>query len=519
MRGVVWIPDWPVVAALLSGQAEANEPIAVFEHRIVAINGLAHREGVRVGMKRRQAQSVLPTLKLIRHDAALDVAHFERVVRVCEQHIAYLSVLEPGLLTFLARGPVASAGSVSALSQNLIGDIALSTGLEAHIGFGDGLLTSVLAARQDAHVRNTRAFLDAHPVTALENVAFSTQARSRVRTFIHAMEDLGILRIGDVRALDRQALATRFGDIGRHVITLISGGDLEDAGESYPVHELTVERVSDPPLINLDQAAFLAREMAEELSSDLTRRGVIAREIAISTRSESGQDRERRWSLDVASPRDITDRVRWQLSAWMADGDAGPGSGIERIVVVAKAIAPAGVAQGTLWGADRGSRDAATRAVSRIQSLLGEQAVFVPERVGGRHPLESHVNRLWDAAETLPEHTNDPWPGALPEPWPNLVKAKPEKISVLDAHGHECILSALGTFYCTEQCTDPTPVVVGFGSQVEEVHSLAGPWLQAVGWWNPQSQQRKAWVEAVCDKRGYLIYREKNQWWLAGIYE
>ena len=122
MRGVVWIPDWPVVAALLSGQAEANEPIAVFEHRIVAINGLAHREGVRVGMKRRQAQSVLPTLKLIRHDAALDVAHFERVVRVCEQHIAYLSVLEPGLLTFLARGPVASAGSVSALSQNLIGE-------------------------------------------------------------------------------------------------------------------------------------------------------------------------------------------------------------------------------------------------------------------------------------------------------------------------------------------------------------------------------------------------------------
>ena len=45
-----------------------------------------------------------------------------------QQHIAYLSVLEPGLLTFLARGPVASAGSVSALSQNLISDIALQTG-------------------------------------------------------------------------------------------------------------------------------------------------------------------------------------------------------------------------------------------------------------------------------------------------------------------------------------------------------------------------------------------------------
>ena len=340
-------------------------------------------------------------------------------------------------------------------------------------------------------MRNTRAFLDAHPVTFSKTSLLNPGAIARANVYSRD-GNLGILRIGDVRALDRQALATRFGDIGRHVITLISGGDLEDAGESYPVHELTVERVSDPPLINLDQAAFLAREMAEELSSDLTRRGVIAREIAISTRSESGQDRERRWSLDVASPRDITDRVRWQLSAWMADGDEGPGSGIERIVVVAKAIAPAGVAQGTLWGADRGSRDAATRAVSRIQSLLGEQAVFVPERVGGRHPLESHVNRLWDAAETLPEHTNDPWPGALPEPWPNLVKAKPEKISVLDAHGHGASSVRLA-FYCTEQYRSTPVVGIRFG--VEEVHSLAGPWLQAVGWWNPQSQQRKAWVE------------------------
>ena len=518
MRGAVWIPDWPVAAALLSGQAEANEPIAVFEHRIVAINGLAEREGVRVGMKRRQAQSLLPNLTLIRHDAALDVAHFERVVRACEEHIAYLSVLEPGLLTFLARGPVASAGSVSALSENLIGEIALSTGLEAHVGFGEGLLTAVLAARHDAHVRNTRPFLDGHPVTALEHVAFSTQARARVRAFVHAMEDLGIRRIGDVRALDRQALATRFGDIGRHVITLIDGGDL-DAGESYPVHELTVERTLDQPLVNLDQAAFLAREMAEELSSELTRRGVIAREIAISTRSETGQERQRRWSLDVASAKDITDRVRWQLTAWISDRDESPDSGIERLVVVAQAIAPAGVAQGTLWGADRGSKEAATRAVSRIQSLLGDRAVFVPERVGGRHPLEAHTHRLWDAANALTEHANDPWPGTLPGPWPNLVKASPEKISVVDACGHECSLSALGTFYCQQQCTDPTPVALRLGAGATQIHSLAGPWLQAVGWWNPQSHQRKAWVEVVSDKRGYLIYREKSQWWLAGVYE
>ncbi|MDP9805537.1 protein ImuB [Trueperella bonasi] len=518
MRGTVWIPDWPVVAALLSGQVEAHVPIAVHEQRIIAVNGLAYREGVRTGMRRRQAQALVPHLVLVRHDGTRDVQYFERVVRACEEHIAYLSVLEPGLITFLARGPLRTAGSVSALADNLIGDITQRTGLEARVGFGEGLLTSVLAARQGTHVRNARPFLDAHPVAALEYIAFSSQARARVRAFINAMEDLGIRRIGDLRSLDAQALVTRFGDIGKHVITLINGGDLDQAGESYPLQELTVERALDPPLTNLDQATFLAREMAEELSSYLTQRGVIAREISIQTRSESGKQRERKWALDVASAKDITDRVRWQLSAWISDGE-GPESGIERIVVVAKAIAQAGLAQGTLWGSERANREAAVRAVSRIQSLLGDKSVLVPERVGGRHPLEAHSTRLWDAASTLPEHRDAPWPGTIPSPWPNLVKAKPEKITLCDAHGHECLVSALGTFYCQEQCDNPTPFELKIEGRAERIDSLAGPWLQAVGWWNPQTQERKAWLELVCDKRGYLIYREDRQWWMAGIYE
>lgn len=525
MRGVVWIPDWPVVTAVGSGQARPEEPIAVFEQRIIAVNGLAHRAGVRAGMKRRQAQSLLPELQLIRHDGALDAAHFERVVRVCEEHIAYLSVLEPGMATFFARGPITAAGSATALSNSLIGDIARFTGLEAHVGFGQGLLTSVLAARQDAHVRHMRPFVDAHPIHALTHVAFTSQARARISAFARAMEDLGVRRIGDLRTFDRAALATRFGDVGRHIITLLDGGDPEQVvGESYPVRELTVERSADPPLERVDQAAFLARQIAEELHAELTRRGVIAREIAISAYSAAGEVRERRWSVDIASAGDITDRVRWQLGAWLASGNEGPRAGIERIVVVTSAFAPAGLAQGTLWGGERGGGAGVARAVSRIQSLLGDQSVLVPERVGGRHPQEAHQLRLWDAAETT--HADEaPWPGTLPKPWPNVVKAKPENITVTDSSGHECHLSALGTFYCQEQCADPTPAAMHApslvrGQQDVTFTALAGPWLHAVGWWNPQTHQRKAWLEAIDEhQRGYLIYRENNRWWLAGVYE
>ncbi|VEI12362.1 DNA polymerase Y family protein [Trueperella bialowiezensis] len=523
MRGVVWIPDWPVVTALLTGQARPEDPIAVVSQRIIAVNGIAQRAGVRVGMKRREAQSILPGLTCVRHNPEQDAAQFERVVRACEEHVAYVSVLEPGTITFFARGPAKSAGGIAALSEQLIGSIASATGVEAHVGFGQGLLTAVLAARQDAHIHNMRPFLDAHPIDSLAAAAFTSQAKARVAAFINAMKTLGIQCIGDLRALDRSALAARFGAVATHVMELLDGGDLDGVGVTYPIRELVVERSVDPPLNNADQAAFLARQMAHELSHDLASRGVVAQEIVIAVRTEEGHVRERLWSVAVASPRDITDRVRWQLGAWLAEADSdggGLGSGIAHIAVTARQIAAAGLAQGTLWGGDRRGDAQAQRAVSRIQALLGDQAVVVPQRVGGRHPLESHKKRLWDAAPTQEPRVQAPFPGRLPEPWPHVVKAQPDKIRVVDSQGHECLLSSLGTFYCGDRCVDPRPAQLISRHSAAVVADYAGPWLQAVGWWNPHTQQRKAWMEVVDDaRRGYLIFRENNQWWLAGVYE
>ncbi|MCI7306013.1 MAG: hypothetical protein MR522_07115 [Trueperella sp.] len=513
MRGSVWIPDWPVASAIMAGRALPEEPVAVYANRVVSVNGVAHAEGVREGMKRRQAQSIASSLRLIRQDPELEVANFERVVRVCEEHIAYLSVLKPGLITFLARGPVGAAGSARTLSENLVGDIALHTGLEAHVGFGDGLLTSILAARRDAHVRYARPFLDAHAVEAILHGAVTARSREQMRAFVEAMENLGVHTIGDLRHVDRAALVTRFEAAGR-VLALIDGGEPEREVTSYSVQELVVEREADPPLANLDQAAFLAREMAQELTEDLTRRGVIARELTICTRASV--ERRRTWSMDAASTRDISDRVRWQLSAWMSEEKQG----ICRISIIASVILPAGYAQGTLWGSDRASTDAAARAVSRIQSLLGEDAVLTPERVGGRHPLEAHQMRPWEAPPSDSRHRNDPWPGRIPEPWPSLVKENPEKIAVLDARGHDCALTGLGAFYCEQGCRDPRPAALVAGGASERLVAAAGPWLQATGWWAPGTQQRKAWMEFADSRpRGYLAYRESGQWWLAGVYE
>ena len=54
---VVWVPDWPVVAAAAVAQVPGHVPVAVHDGRAVtAVSALARAEGVRRGMRRRQAQ-------------------------------------------------------------------------------------------------------------------------------------------------------------------------------------------------------------------------------------------------------------------------------------------------------------------------------------------------------------------------------------------------------------------------------------------------------------------------------
>lgn len=519
-RGVVWVPNWPVVTAILHGQATAQEPIAVYTQRgIVAVNDVAYNAGVREGMRRRSAQATLPDLVLIKREEDLEVQAFEAVLRACEEHISDLVVLEPGTATFLARGAIRTAGSAEALAENVVGQVADDTGMEAHVGFADGLLAAILAARRDAVVSDAAAFLDSQPLSVLRSACFSAQAHSQMGAFISTMEDLGVRLVGDLRRLDRSSVLSRFGAIGKQACDLIEGREGAVRGAPGGQGSCIVERRLDEPLLNLDQAAFLARELSEELSAQFTHMGKIARDFTITAQSASGRTLQRSWVVDHGASRDITDRVRWQLSAWLKSVTDGPESGLVYLGIQADQLVPAGASQGVLWGGDHSHERVATRAVSRIQSLLGKDAVVVPDFVGGRHPAQAYQLRPWDAASE--EHADtQPWPGKIPQPWPSTVAVEPEEIAVVDERGHVCQVSALGVFFCADACTDPRPARYGNGKTYIDIVECAGPWLHEVGWWNPKTQERKAWCEAIdANGHGSLFYRDGEQWWLSGRYE
>jgi protein ImuB len=75
---VVWCPDWPIVSAVTRHGLSAADPIAVIEHgEVYACSAAARNEGVRRGMRRRDAAAHCPELTVLEHSQEVDVGVYE----------------------------------------------------------------------------------------------------------------------------------------------------------------------------------------------------------------------------------------------------------------------------------------------------------------------------------------------------------------------------------------------------------------------------------------------------------
>ena len=75
---VVWCPDWPVVAAAAPLGLSLQLPLAVFDHgEVFACSAMARVEGVRRGMRRRDASARCPELTVLERNPASEIRTFE----------------------------------------------------------------------------------------------------------------------------------------------------------------------------------------------------------------------------------------------------------------------------------------------------------------------------------------------------------------------------------------------------------------------------------------------------------
>ncbi|MEU5675496.1 DNA polymerase Y family protein, partial [Micromonospora sp. NPDC047753] len=217
----------------------------------------------------------------------------------------------------------------------------------------------------------------------------------------------------------------------------------------------------------------------------------------------------------------IADRVRWQLDGWLSgsNGRAGarparPTAGIIRLRLIPDGVIAQAGLQAGLWGETGEERERAHRALSRVQGILGPEAVVTAVLGGGRAPADQVRLVPWGDERVPARPEAPPWPGRLPPPAPAVVLPSPLAATVHDAAGEPVVISARLAVSAA-----PARLVVGTG-QPAEIVGWAGPWPVDERWWAPAEARRRARFQvSLADGAALLLAVESGQWLVEAIYD
>jgi protein ImuB len=543
---VVWCPDWPVMAAEILDGVPAHASVAVLAaNRVVACSEAARREGVRRGLRKREAQSRCPRLIVVDHDPSRDARAFEPVVAAVEALAPGVEVVRPGACALAARGPARYFGSEEAAAERIVEHVAQVCAVEAQVGAAEGVFAAGLAARTGRLVPpgGTPAFL--------ADLDISTVDRPDL---VDLLRRLGVDTLGQFAALPATDVLARFGLDAAMAHRLAGGHDERPLAVRQPPPDLDVVQEFDDPLERVDAAAFAARQLAQRLHDRLAGYGLACTRLGITAVTEHGEELHRTWRHDgLLTAAAIADRLRWQLDGWLSgtvlpaaslarldrcDVDrtaVKPSGGIFRLRLTPDGIlAHAGLQLG-LWGDVGAERDRAHRALARVQGMLGPEAVVTAVPGGGRDPGEQVTLVPWgdERVPTRPgraqpepgfgggEHAprslaEPPWPGRLAAPAPATVPAEPPPAVVLDDTGapvgvtSRLVVTAAPAWLLVAPPSGPGARIVAW----------AGPWPVDERWWAPAEASRRVRFQVcLADGRAMLLTLAGGYWSVTARYD
>ena len=514
---VVWCPDWPVTAALLSDPAApagGEVPAAVVQANVVvACSAAARTEGVQRGLRRREAQARCPGLVVVERDAGSETRAFEPVMVALDPLCPRIEVIRPGCCAFATRGPSRYFGGDEALAAMVVETVPFP----CRVGVADGPFAALLAARASDQAGvcivapgGSRAFVAPFPVGALDQPDLSDLLRR-----------LGICSLGDFAALPPASVLARFGPRGGLAHRLARGLDERPVSARVPPPDLAVSAELDPPADRADRAAFVAKSLADSLHDDLAGRGLACTRILIEAETEHGEHLSRLWRHDGAlTAGAVAERVRWQLDGWLSASAWAdrPTSGISLVRLTPDEVRPDTGRQLGFWGGSTLHDERAARALARVQGMLGHEAVGTALLQGGRSPAERVRFVAWgDARE--PERPElaasvSPWPGQVPPPAPALVHHRALPAEVVDAGGSP--VQVTGRSGCR---SEPARLSIAGGPWVD-VAGWAGPWPVDERWWDPPAHRRRARFQLLtATGAAHLAAVEGGRWWVEATYD
>jgi len=452
---------------------------------VVAATPDAVAAGVRVGMRRREAETLCPTAVTLVADRGAEAAAFELVAQTIEAVVPRMELAAPGLAYMPTAGAVRYYGTEEALVGKMVAAVEV-VAPRGRFGLADGPFAARLAADNAVDgpliVGDTALFLAGLDVSTLG-----------IDELVDTFRWLGVGTLGDLASLPRAAIASRFGPVGLEAHRIASGED-RSVEPRRITDEIVAEDFFDPPLDDFERAAFAARALAGRLLAAVAPIGAKPHRVEVEAESALGEMRSRTWrSAHAFSEVELAERVRWQIRAWVESG--GVPGGIVRIRLSPADLSDLG--RQLRLDEDAASEDDARRALSRAQGLIGPDAVLQAMPQGGRDPGERIHWYRWGEQPGALLDPEAPWPGRLPEPSPTLVPPEPRRFEVEWEGGF--------------------PVRVRLGTRWEPVLGWAGPWRQTGRWWEGEPAADR--YQIVTSAGAFLCEVRAGKCWLVGVYD
>lgn len=500
---VVWCPDWPVVAAATELGLSTQLPLAVFERgEVFACSTMARVEGVRRGMRRRDASARCPELTVLERNEASEIRTFESVLSAIEEISAGVSPVRPGLcaLRVPSRFYGGEREAAAVVAEHLVG-----AGVwDFRIGIADGIFAAEHAARraapQDCWIippGGSAMFLSVLSIGVLESAELVTLLRR-----------LGIRSLGDFAALATRDVLTRFGREGALLHRRARGLDDRPVVSRRPPLDMDQRVTFAPALETVEPIVFSTRQTAEKLVAELAHHGLVCTEVRIEVVTEGGWTGSRVWAHSrwfAAS--DLIDRIYWQLQ-----GDPAPEPVCELRLIPESVESLADHGEG-LWGS--ALNDHVERGIARLQGMLGPEEVLAPSLQGGRSPRDRQLLSPWGERRPSQRNPTLPWPGSIPPPAPARVFSTPIPSVVLSEDRRSVSITARGLITAA-----PAFIGIGEGSEPTQVDAWAGPWPIDELWWDRNQARQVARFQITgLDGSAWLLVVENDQWWTEARYD
>ncbi|HEX7967219.1 MAG TPA: DNA polymerase Y family protein [Stellaceae bacterium] len=394
MRRVMslWLPSWPIDRRRCDrlspdkGRRGGREDVrfcrpfilaaSVGNRRLVtAVNAAAEALGIAPGLPLTDARALHPALAVAAADPAGDAAALARLAAWCGRYSPWTAPHGADGVWLDVTGCAHLRGGEKGLVAEMVERLA-RRGIACRAAIADTAGAAWAVARcGDATVivppGGARAALAALPVMALRlDPVLAIE-----------LERLGLRRIGDLYALPRAALASRFGDVVAHRLDQALGAAPEPLSPLPPAPARWTRRRFAEPLATPEGLAAATRELLEALCRRLAGERLGARRLVLTLYRVDGTRAE--MAIGTARP----SRDPRHLLRLLAErlGAIDPGLGIEDMVLTATAVERLAMAQLRIHLSPRGVEQLLDRVCHPLQGPQRKEPH--PEPVEGRKLL------------------------------------------------------------------------------------------------------------------------------------